>query len=372
MQGKIWEKGMGSGSKLLRKELFLMWWEAAKPANFMATLIPLTLAFIAAGIYKGIWGGLVFAGVLLVAFALHMCASLCYHLFGERDGERGRAHSRQQLKDVFTTKFVLQIVVGLYALVLLITVITVWLTGLNPLLFFVLFAMFSSFFFVAPPISLGRQGIGEILVFLNLGLVAVCGTFYALTRDFPLYTLALAIPVGSMIAMVIFYRSIIGIRKDILTGRKTLATFLGPEKSAFLFTIAWPGIWLLLLMLWFCGLCCWQVTFGIILSLPFYVKLVADLNDLDDPESGEGLSKYFTYFMYLICGISLIVAVAYTGIPQKATTITPPPPEVQTITPEQTIAPAPAPPEVETVTPPPAEVPVETAVPEAPVENLPE
>lgn len=312
MQEKIRKLGGGSdkGTGLLRRELFRMWWQATKPGYFMATLIPLVLAFIAAGKYRGMWEGLIFSGALLVAFALHLNANLCYHLFDEEDGKAQDA-LKPRLKDVFTSKFILQIVAGLYAFALLLTFVAIWITGLNALLLFVLIAMFSSFFYVAPPISLGRQGMGEILVFFNLGIIAVCGTYYAMTREFPLQLLALSIPVGAMVAMVIFYQSILNLKTDMMAGRRSLATFFGPGKSVFLFTMAWPGIWLLLAMLWFCGLCSWQVLFGISLSIPFHMKLVAELNQLDDPDCGQGASKYFTYLMYLICGISLIVAVAY-------------------------------------------------------------
>lgn len=314
MQEGIHEIGKDSGAGIgfLRRQIFLMWWQAAKPAYFTATLVPLALAFVAAGKYYGMWEGLVFSGALLVAFSLHLSVNLCYHLFGT-DGNAPSRNPGPQLKEVFTTKAILQIVGGLYAFALLLTFLGVWITGLNVLLLFVLFAMLSSFFYVAPPVRLSHQGMGEVLVFLNLGVVTVSGTFFALTRVFPLQALALAIPVGAMVAMVIFYQNIANLEEDTAAYRKTLATLLGAEKAVFFFQMTWPGIWLLMIMLWFCGLCSWQILLGIALASPFYLKLASDLNQLDNPDFSHGISRNFTYLMYLICGISLIVAVAYTA-----------------------------------------------------------
>jgi 1,4-dihydroxy-2-naphthoate octaprenyltransferase len=308
-------------SQWSRSDVAKAWWKACRPPFYIATLVPLFLGYVLAGKDTGQWNNFIFSGVLLVSFALHLCANLANDLFDflqGTDNEQNIGGSGALVSGKISQRALTLVLIFLYALVFILTFAGWWITGLGWLWAISLFAAFSSLFYVAPPIKYGYHALGELFVFLNMGLVMVVGTYYCLTGNFSSRALALSLPVGLMVAGILYYQSLPEIESDKAAGKGTLVGALGAVRAVFLFTLWWPGIWFLLLTLWLAGACSWPVLIAIILCLPLHLRvcsLVGKVAGSGAAGAGAdwlGLDAHgkFVRIMYLLCGLCLIWAVA--------------------------------------------------------------
>lgn len=297
-----------------RKAVLRAWWQAARPPFYIATLIPVFLGFAAAGKDFGAWNLPGLLGIMLICLFQHLAANLANDLFDhllgvDTGGTIGGSRVIQQGK--ITPKALGIALVALYAATVACTFAGVAYFGLPRLWWVALFAMFSSFFYVAPPIRYGHRALGEVFVFLNMGIAMTGGTYYALTGHFDGRILALSLPVGLMVAGILYYQSMPEIETDKAAGKHTLANVLGPRWSVAALHAWWPAVWLMLLGLWISGQAAWPVLLGIAGSVPLHLKLTA----LVRRAGGDWLSLdghgHFVRKMYLICGLSLIFGVLF-------------------------------------------------------------
>lgn len=288
------------------------WWRASRPPFFIATLMPLTLGLVAsvkaAGQYQ--WG--TFTLILLACFMVHTATNIANDLFDHWAGvDSGPSigGSRVLQEGLLSTK-ALGLALGfLYLASFVLALVIINRSGQSFLWVLVIFAALSSFFYVAPPFKYGRRGLGEVFVFLNMGLIMTAGTYLALTRSFTPSILCLALPIAFMVAGILYYQSLPEIETDRAAGKHTLAVKLGPVRAVFLFRLWWPGVWLLMLNLWAAGLVSWPVALGL-LSAPLYFKTVRLLEAVQD---WPALDKHghLVRKLYFINSLALILGLAF-------------------------------------------------------------
>ena len=70
--------------KNIAPETLRAWWNGARPAYYIATLIPLFVGFVAAGNDMGQWRVGLFCIIVLACFFLHVVhfCKLCVYFFG--------------------------------------------------------------------------------------------------------------------------------------------------------------------------------------------------------------------------------------------------------------------------------------------------
>lgn len=307
----------GKSPEFTRRDVLMAWWKAARPPFYIATLIPLFLGYFAARNDIGAPSPLVFAGVLLVGFLLHLAANLANdlydHLLGT-DTQETIGGSRGLQDGTIRVSQLRLALLGCYALTALFTLLGIWLTGLWGLFFIALFGALASYYYVAPPIMYGYRAMGEAFVFLSMGLVMTCGSYYALSGEMRSGVLALSIPVGLMVAGILYYQSLPEIESDAATGKKTLAGVLGPSRAVFLFKLWWPIVWLLLFTLYLADLLAWPALIGIVLSIPSHIKacLKVDAAARAEPVDWFSLDRYGKYvrIMYFLAGLFMLIGVA--------------------------------------------------------------
>jgi 1,4-dihydroxy-2-naphthoate octaprenyltransferase len=117
--------------------------------------------------------------------------------------------------------------VVLYAIALACGVWVVWDSQLLWLIPLILFSFLSSVFYTAPPIRYGYLGLGEVFVGINMGPVMVAGTAAAVAGHFVPRALWLSVPIGLMVAMILYFQSLPDIKEDRAVGKRTVAVRLG-------------------------------------------------------------------------------------------------------------------------------------------------
>ena len=296
------------------KTILRAWWKASRPPFYIATLIPLLLGFIMAGQDSGQWKAGLFALIMLASLFLHLAANLANDLFDYLCGTDKAdtiGGSRGIQEGFITIRQYKVALVLLYGGAFLMGALGVAHTGLQGIWGIIIFASLVSFFYVAPPIRFGYRALGEVFVFLSMGLTMVAGTYYTLTGVWSAHTFAVATPVGLMVAGILYFQSMPEIETDKAAGKHTLANVLGPVWSAHVYRVWWPLVWVMMSVLWLRGICGWPVFLGIAASIPLHVKECRNVARVQ--ASGDWLSLdehgHLVRKMYLLCGISLVVGI---------------------------------------------------------------
>lgn len=304
----------GSGRETrTAKDYLRAWCQASRPAYFIATLIPVVLGWMMAWKDTGILKTGSFILIAVACFLLHLAANLSNDLFDHLQGvdnENSIGGSGVIQEGLISIKAYIRALVLLYAVTVGIAAFGIWHTGLWGIALIICFAIFASFFYVAPPIKLGYRGLGEVLVFLAMGLGMVAGTYYTLAGGLSERALLFSMPIGVMVAGIMYFQSIPEIVTDKDAGKRTLSNTLGPRWAVNAFIAWWPLVWLMLAALFAFGYCGWFVFVGIAVSIPLHLKAVtltlkaqASLNWPALDPHGHLIRK-----MYMASGVALIVA----------------------------------------------------------------
>ncbi len=79
-----------------------------------------------------------------------------------------------------------------------------------------------SVFYTAPPLKLVHRGLGEIDVFLGFGPIMVLGAYFVQAQEFDLEPLLVSIPVGILIALVLYVNEVPDRPADEAAAKRTL------------------------------------------------------------------------------------------------------------------------------------------------------
>jgi len=106
-----------------------------------------------------------------------------------------------------------------------------WLVGVG------LASILAAWFYTGGPRPYGYLGLGEVMVFVFFGLVAVLGTTYVQTESFELPALYAAIGVGAFACAILVANNLRDIPTDVEAGKRTLAVVLGDERTRLLYAL---------------------------------------------------------------------------------------------------------------------------------------
>jgi 1,4-dihydroxy-2-naphthoate polyprenyltransferase len=247
--------------------------------------------------------------VVAACFLVHLATNLANDYFDYLKGtDAGESigGSRVIQEGKIAPAALLKAIIAAYGLACIVSFYLMITLDLLVLLPMVLFAFFSSLFYVAPPIRYGYHGLGELLVGINMGPIMVVGTYWVMTGRPALLPLSISIPIGLMVASILYYQSLPDMKTDRMAGKHTLALMLG-ERGAFLGLIAFFCLIyasIVGLVLW--GLLSWIAIFCV-LTVPLFIKLVGLVSKTED---WVLLDQYGSYVrvIYFINGCAIIAA----------------------------------------------------------------
>lgn len=151
-----------------------------------------------------------------------------------------------------------------FAITLSIGIFLVITRGL-PILWIGLAGVFIGYFYTAKPIQLGYHGLGELVTGLALGPLAVMGAYYVQVQRFDLIALWASIPIGLLVATILYINEFPDYETDKAAGKNHLIVMLGPKRAL-------SGYYLLL------GLVYAVILLGAVLKVIPYLTLIALLN----------------------------------------------------------------------------------------------
>ncbi len=296
----------------MNKRIVKAWVQASRLPFYVATFIPLLIGWLLAvrdgGRMEPARFSLVLAGSLIVHLITNLANDYFDHLVGTDSGEAiGGSRVLQEGKIRPETMF--RVIMVLYILAFIIAFIIIFGFKLYLLAIPIFFAAFSSYYYVAPPIRYGYYGFGELFVAINMGPIMLVGTYWVITGH-PRWTpFLISIPIGLMVASILYFQSLPDMKTDAAADKRTLAVRLG-RRSAFLgltlfFFAIFTAITLLIL---FRLLSCYSLFF--LLSIPLALRVLLLAHRIDNWVLLDQYGKYVR-FVYFVCGLAVIAGILF-------------------------------------------------------------
>jgi 1,4-dihydroxy-2-naphthoate octaprenyltransferase len=98
-------------------------------------------------------------------------------------------------------------------------------------------AVVAAWFYTGGSQPYGYHALGEVMVFVFFGLVAVTGTTYVQTGSVPLASVYAAVGIGALACAILVANNLRDIPTDRDSGKRTLAVVLGDERSRYLYAL---------------------------------------------------------------------------------------------------------------------------------------
>jgi 1,4-dihydroxy-2-naphthoate octaprenyltransferase len=123
---------------------------------------------------------------------------------------------------IFSSLYIAGIAIGLYFTLLR----GIW------VLIILSIGVFISYFYSAKPLRFAEKGLGEIMVGIGFGPIITLGSYVAMTGKLSLIPLLVSIPIGTLIALILYVNEIPDREWDIKAGKLTLVARMKKEKIA--------------------------------------------------------------------------------------------------------------------------------------------
>ena len=108
-------------------------------------------------------------------------------------------------------------------------------------------AVLVAFFYSAGPSPIGNKGISEVMVFILMGPMMVIGSYYVQTLELNGESFIVSVPVGLLVALIMFCNNLRDLEEDQLSGKKSLVSILGVRHSKSIYFIVLGSVYVCIL-----------------------------------------------------------------------------------------------------------------------------
>ena len=228
-------------------------------------------------------------------------------------GRQFKKGSEILLKDGLSYSWVRRSIVGSLAATLIIGVYFILAVDWR-MLFFGLAGMLIAYFYTAPPVKLGYRGFGEVASGFGSGPLPVIGTYFLLTHQISIDAIVASIPVGILVASILYIGNVPDADADRQVGKKTISVRLGRRAVRVLGPVFYGVTYLTIMIGVIAG---WFPVWSIIalLTIPLAIKLLRLTSKFYDdiPRYAPAIMmtvKVFAYTTILIAASFVISALA--------------------------------------------------------------
>jgi 1,4-dihydroxy-2-naphthoate octaprenyltransferase len=217
-----------------------IWLAEVRAPFFTATIVPILLGATIAWARTGTFHLGLFLLTLLGGLLLHTGTNVANDYFDHRSGTDDvnvefvrpfTGGSRMIQSGLLTPREVLSGALAAFALACLVGLCLTYVRG--PLIIVLgLIGIFCGFFYTAPPFNLVSRGIGEFFIGLNFGVLMTLGSFFVQAGHLAWEPVVASIPVGLLIAGVLYINEFQDAPADGAVGKAHLVVRLGRRKAA--------------------------------------------------------------------------------------------------------------------------------------------
>ena len=299
-----------------------IWLKAIRAPFLTATIIPIVLGAVIGWAEINTFHWWYFALALIGGIFVHIGVNLSNDYFdhlsrddwnnqtptpfsgGSRVIQQGVIKPYQILLAALTS-FALGSLIGLY--------LNYVLPG-NVILYIGIAGVFLGFFYTGFPLQIGYRGLGlgELATGLGFGPLMVVGSYYVQTQHLNLIPFLASVPVGLLIALVLYINEFPDYEADKSVNKKTLPVVLGRERAAYLFYGLLLSTYLYTVILVILGL---MPIFGLItlLTFPLAIKIIRVTMAHKDKPLELIPANASTIMVHLSFGACLIIAYVIDG-----------------------------------------------------------
>ncbi len=261
-----------------------IWWRAVRPKSFTATTTPVVIGIGCAALDGRFALGWAFL-TLLAAVLLQAGTNLLNDYFDHRNGVDSSASlspSGVIQQGLLAPRAVLaggMLCLGLAALLGIVLALhggpLVWLLGVLGLAI--------GLFYTAGPAPLAYIGLGEVAVFLAMGVGIVLGTYVVQTQSFSWMPVLAGAPIGLLVAAILHANNLRDIETDRVQGKRTLAARFGRGFARWEYAFLVLGAYLLTLSLLAVDLRLGLSALPTLVTAPAAVELIHEAFSTADP-----------------------------------------------------------------------------------------
>ena len=227
------------------------WLLAARPKTLPAAISPVILG-CALAYHDGFFYFFICAMTLLAAVLIQIGANFANDVYdfqkgSDREDRLGPTRATQsglispgKMKQAMWKMFALAICVGFY-----LAFIGGW-----PIVIIGLASIAAGIAYTGGPYPLGYHGFGDVFVFIFFGLIAVPGTYYLQILEVSELSLWMGVAMGMLSTAILVVNNLRDLDTDKLSGKRTLAVWLGKEFSKIQYSILIILPFLLPLYVW--------------------------------------------------------------------------------------------------------------------------
>ena len=220
------------------------WWLATRPFSFPASIVPVLVGTAAAAEsdFDPLLFVLAFAGGLLIHAGTNLATDFFDFTHGVQPTETlGGGNLRSGL---LKPSAVHKAAIATFALGSLCGLAIIQIIGWEdgwPILAAGVFSVLAGYFYTAKPLMYGRRGLGEVMVFVFMGVIMVMASAYVQTQQLTWRDFFASLPVGILVANILHANNLRDIENDRARHKITIATLIDrPAADVLLwaFTIA--------------------------------------------------------------------------------------------------------------------------------------
>jgi 1,4-dihydroxy-2-naphthoate octaprenyltransferase len=220
------DRRLGVSGRISRR--FGAWYEIVRPFSFTASTVPVAAGGAVAAIDGRFHWGL-FLAAFFGALLLHVGTNVVNEIYDVRKGIDSITSPRAShalLKGRLTEREAFAVALAAF---LAATALGVWLIIQRgwPVALLGLTGLIGGFGYTAPPLQYKFRALGLPLVFLLMGPLMVIGTYYVVTGTFDWKTVAVAVPVGLLVAAILHGNEWRDISEDARAGIVTFSIRAG-------------------------------------------------------------------------------------------------------------------------------------------------
>lgn len=145
-----------------------------------------------------------------------------------------------------------QVLLGMwivFSLAALLGLYLYWTAGL-PVLAIGLAAIAAAVAYSGGPFPFGYYGLGDLMVFIFFGPVAVCGTYFVQALSVDPIAIWSSLPMGFLITAILVVNNLRDLATDQATGKRTLAVRLGRRRTRIEYSLCLISAYLIPLLMW--------------------------------------------------------------------------------------------------------------------------
>jgi 1,4-dihydroxy-2-naphthoate octaprenyltransferase len=227
------ELGRPVKPRLSRGWLFL---RATRLPFLSATFVPVGLGVAVAALH-GEWHWWLAVLTLIAASCVHLALNIANDVFDTLSGAdqanvtptQFSGGSRVILYGLMSMRQMVLLMLGFYAVGVGLGLYLAVARGFWPLFWIGVAGLFISVFYTAPPFRFVHRGVGELMVFLGFGPIMTIGAYYVQAQRWSWEAIYASVPVGILIALVLYVNEVPDRPGDSAAGKRTLPVRLSKQ-----------------------------------------------------------------------------------------------------------------------------------------------